>query len=467
MNENDQSLAGRYRLLERIGSGGMGVVYRGEQLALGRSVAIKMLHPELVQIPELLERFHIEARAASRLCHPGSVTIYDYGVTADGRPFLVMEYVTGHTLSALIRERWPVPLTTVVVLGLQILAAVGNAHAAGVIHGDIKSDNVLIETSRAGVERAKIVDYGLARIVDEGAAGAYGTPEYMAPEVACGRPVNESSDLYSIGATLYEMLTGTPPFTGASADEVLDRQVADVVIPPSTRQPSRDIPWELEVVIMKALAKSAKDRHTDALEFAAALDMARPLEANPVQRCGCGARLPARARVCMGCGEPLGVVNPPRFVDASTRSWDPVAAQPELLARGSDGADPPQPDPDDGRLGALRAAIGEAITRGAIDDIADGYLELSGALATTVGVRAAAHELEEGINILTGGEGPRARRAPSRLWKLLIELARLHAADGDRARARAAAAHAHFQAVSCESTAGQDHAAALLEDLRP
>ena len=123
----------------------------------------------------------------------------------------------------------------------------------------------------------------------------------------------------------------------------------------------------------------------------------------------------------------------------------------------------PQPD----TLTRLRTAIGEANTRGANDEIAEGYLALAGAVASVAGAPAAARELEEGINIVTAGEGPRARRAPAGLWRLLIELARLHAADGDRTRARAAASHAHFQAVSCDCTAGQDRASAMLDDLRP
>src|SRR5689334_13777151 len=211
------TMGGNYRLHERIGAGGMGVVYRGEQLALGRTVAIKLLHPELAAIPELVQRFHVEARAASRLSHRGSVAVYDYGITRDGAPFLVMEYVAGQSLTRLIRERWPVSIATVVDLGVQILAAVGDAHAAGVVHGDIKSDNVLVETDRLGIDHAKLVDYGLARLVDEGSdldEGVCGTPEFMAPEVATGEPASAASDLYAIGAVLYEMLTGQPPFVG-------------------------------------------------------------------------------------------------------------------------------------------------------------------------------------------------------------------------------------------------------------
>src|SRR5262245_62001522 len=139
-------LAGRYRLDHRIGAGGMGVVFKGEQLALRRVVAIKMLRPDLAAIPEVIRRFHVEARAASRLVHPGSVAIYDYGLTGIGTPFLVMEYIQGESLWDYVRSQWPLPLPTVVDLALQILDALADAHECGVIHADIKSYNVLIDT---------------------------------------------------------------------------------------------------------------------------------------------------------------------------------------------------------------------------------------------------------------------------------------------------------------------------------
>ena len=207
----DTVLAGKYRLYEAIGAGGMGVVYRAEQISLGRTVAVKMLRPEHAASPERVRRFQVEARAASRLCHRGSVALYDYGIADDGAPYLVMELVHGVPLSDYLRERWPVPLGLVVDLGLQILAAIADAHAAGVIHADIKTDNVLVETRRGGMVRAKIVDYGLARLMDEASEGTYGTPEYVAPEVACGQPISIAADIYSIGITLYELLTGAPP----------------------------------------------------------------------------------------------------------------------------------------------------------------------------------------------------------------------------------------------------------------
>jgi serine/threonine-protein kinase len=342
--ETIPTVGGNYRLLERIGQGGMGIVYRGEQCALGRTVAIKLLHPELAAIPELVQRFHLEARAASRLAHPGSVAVYDYGITRDGTPFMVMEYVPGQTLARLIRERWPVALASIVDLGQQILGALAEAHASGVVHGDIKSDNVLVETGRDG-DHAKLVDYGLARLLDDVGAiedeGVCGTPEYMAPEVASGDPATPVSDLYSVGALLYEMITGAPPFVARTPQEVLHKQVGEQVVPPSERRPERAIPMGFEAVIMRALAKDPADRFRDAAQFIHALERVRPAVAAP---------------------PPAATVLPaPGFLELPTRSWDATelgrtktrlargTGAPEPTTEAADArpaASPPRPDAD-------------------------------------------------------------------------------------------------------------------------
>jgi hypothetical protein len=445
-NDSSDALGERYRLLECIGSGGMGVVYRGEQVALGRTVAIKMLRPDVSRSPEVMRRFHVEARAASRLFHPGSVAVYDYGVTPTGTPYLVMEFVGGQTLADYIRDQWPVPLGVVIDLGVQILAALEDAHACGVIHADIKADNVIVETRRDGSVRAKVVDYGLARLRDEHVEGACGTPEYMAPEVACGASPSESSDLYAVGCTLYEMLTGVPPFIGTTPEEILDRQVSEPVAAPSAKQSSREITPVLEAVVMKALAKTPGERFGSAAELAAALEHARPVEVGLDRRCGCGAKLPPRTLVCLGCGQMRPYLSAPSRIAASpTEPAPPVVLAP---------------------VRAARARIGFGIRGGDVGEIADGYLALAAALRDSAGPALAARELEEGVNIITGGEGPRMRDAPEPLWRVLLELALLYDAARERYRARTAAAHAHFQAVACRSTIGQVHCVALLSDLR-
>ena len=462
------ALAEHYRLHERIGSGGMGVVYRAEQLTLGRTVAIKLLHPELAAIPELVKRFHVEARAASRLTHTGSVAIHDYGVTRDGTPFLVMEYVNGQSLTRVIRERWPVPLANVVDLAQQILTALGDAHAAGVVHGDIKSDNVLVAVGRDGVDHAKIVDYGLARLADdhdldgEDEEGVAGTPEYMAPEVAAGDAPTELSDLYSVGCIVYEMLTGTMPFTGKTPGDVMRKQVHELILPPSLRRPDRDISVAFEMVVMKALAKEPKDRYPDAAAFAAALERVRPNLGDEIIWCACGRKLAPGSKQCP-CGAKVPTL-PPTVLEAPTRSWDAdeLGATRARLARGSGTPEAPL----DERIRHLRGLIGTALTRGDLTEIAHGYLELARVLACGVGVRAAAMELEEAIDVLTAGVGPGAPRAPAFLWRMLHELACLQVTAGDRMKARVTAAHAHLQARRCHSATGRWQTHALIEQLR-
>lgn len=448
----------KYRLIETIGTGGMGVVYRAEQLTLGRTVAIKMLRPEHVGSAERVHRFHLEARAASRLCHRGSVALYDFGITPEGTPYLVMEYVAGQSLSEFIPYRWPVPLGLVVDLGLQIVSAIADAHAAGVIHADIKSDNVLVETRRDGAPRTKIVDYGLARLADEAGAGTYGTPGYVAPEVACGQAVTVASDIYSIGATLYEMLTGSPPFDGDTAEEILDRQVADTIVPPSQRQPSRGISSELETVVMRALAKDPRRRYHSAMSLSAALEAARPRETTTLRRCSCGAVLPRYSVTCAECGTLRRTLGSGGLTRALTQDWAPTPER-TRLARGS------KHQPLDERLSSLRRAIGSAIVDGHMEDLAATYQELASTVAAHIGLSAAASELVEAVDVLTKGQGPRARGAPRQLWPVLVDLARYYELAGDRKRARDTAEHARFQAKAAGSLDGQKEALQLVQRL--
>src|SRR5258706_9646547 len=199
------------------------------------------------------------------------------------------------------------------------------------------------------------------------------------------------------------MLPGPPPFVGKTPAEVLAKIVGDDIAPPSTKRP--DLPLELEIVLLTALAKNPDERYATAAQFAAALERVRPgADDDEPNRCACGARIPARARCCLGCGATVLGLSPPGFLEAPTRSWDAIdlGTTRTRLARGSGAPEAPL----DERLRQLRGAIGSAIARGAIDDIAADYLALARLLARTVGVRAALGELEEAVDGLTGGEGP-------------------------------------------------------------
>lgn len=272
----------RYLLCEIIGEGGMGRVYRAEQTALARSVAVKRLHPELARDPAQVRRFHQEARAASRLSHPGVVAIIEYGTSDTGEPFLVMEYVRGPNLSQVLRRRGPMSIARALAIVDQILSVLEEAHAAGVVHADIKSDNVLLDEDASG-ERVKIIDFGLAHLrspLDDGepvASGMVsGTAEYIAPEVIRGHVATPAADIYGVGIVLFELLTGTTPFGGGSPVQVLERHLRDEVVPPSLRRPDAPIPPALERAVARALAKRVEDRFADARSFRLALAAAMP-----------------------------------------------------------------------------------------------------------------------------------------------------------------------------------------------
>jgi serine/threonine protein kinase len=269
----------RYLICESVGEGGMGRVFRAEQTALARSVAVKFLRADLAHDPVQVRRFHDEGRAASRLSHPNSVAIIDTGTSGSGEHYLVMEYVNGPTLSEVIHRQGPLAIERTLALVDQILSALEAAHAAGVVHADIKSDNILLEADGAGGERVKIIDFGLARLVsscDPHLGGVIsGTPEYIAPEVIRGELPTPAADLYAVGIVLFELLTGTTPFAGGSPAQVYERHLRAPVIPPSLRWPERPMPPALERVVLRALSKRAEERFRDARSFRAALDTVR------------------------------------------------------------------------------------------------------------------------------------------------------------------------------------------------
>jgi hypothetical protein len=309
-------LDGRYVLLELVGEGGMGLVFRACQPALARTVAIKLLRAELADDARFVRRFHDEAVAACRAGHPGSVAVLDWG-RAHGAPYLVMEDVRGPTLTQLARQEPPIPITRALALVGQLLEALGAAHEVDVVHADLKSDNVLVETTRSG-DRVRLIDYGLARLVDEvprarsGPVAISGTPEYMAPEVIEGAPPSVASDLYGVGVILYELVTGHTPFGGGGSSTIMERHVRDAVVPPSICHPARGIPPALDRVLSIALAKEASARYVDAAAFAAALAaIDGPLPLVDTSRCGCGARRRGAEQPCWACGagEPRGAAN--------------------------------------------------------------------------------------------------------------------------------------------------------------
>jgi serine/threonine protein kinase len=271
MIDPDTIIDGRYRVISRLGSGGMADVYLAQDQLLGRDVAVKVLHHHFAEDHEFVERFRREASSAAALSHPNIVGIFDRGEW-DGTYYIAMEYVAGRSLKALVREQGPLDPATAIDIVIQILRAARSAHRRGVIHRDLKPHNVILDEEG----RARVTDFGIARAgaSDMTLTGSImGTAQYLSPEQAQGFAVTAASDLYSIGVILYELLTGTVPFEGETAVAIAFKQVSAEPRPPSELNPS--LPSSLDAVVMRALAKDPAQRYAGADEMIAALQHER------------------------------------------------------------------------------------------------------------------------------------------------------------------------------------------------
>jgi hypothetical protein len=261
---------GQYRLLARLGAGGMGEVYLAEHSMLKRPCAIKLIHPDQAGDPRALARFEREVRLTAQLSHWNTVEIFDYGRTEDGTFYYVMEYLPGLSLEDILERHGPLAPERVVHLLRQTCQGLREAHGIGLIHRDIKPDNIFVAQRGGLYDVAKLLDFGLvkpvaetstARLTQEGAIS--GTPLYMSPEQARGGDdLDARSDIYSLGAVAYAMITGRPPFEGRNSLEVMIAHARDDVAPPSQFQ--ADVPADLERVILRCLAKRPEDRFQDA-----------------------------------------------------------------------------------------------------------------------------------------------------------------------------------------------------------
>src|SRR5436190_7978143 len=262
---------GRYKVLSRLGAGGMADVFLAEDSQLGRKVALKLLHQRFAEDPGFVERFRREAQAAAGLQHPNVVSVYDRGAY-DGTYYIAMEYLPGRSLKQLIRAEAPLDAVRAIDITLKILRAARFAHRRGVIHRDLKPHNVIVDDS----DHAKVTDFGIARAgaSDMTETGSIlGTAQYLSPEQAQGLAVSPSSDLYSIGVILYELLTGRVPFDAEAAVTVAIKHVSEAPVAPRTLNPM--VPLELEQITLWALNKNPVDRPANADEFLHALKHAR------------------------------------------------------------------------------------------------------------------------------------------------------------------------------------------------
>jgi beta-lactam-binding protein with PASTA domain/tRNA A-37 threonylcarbamoyl transferase component Bud32 len=260
---------GRYRIVRKLGTGGMANVYLAEDEVLGRRVAIKILNDRHAGDDQFVERFRREAKNAASLSHPNIVSIYDRG-EAEGTYYIAMEYLDGRSLKELIVARGPAPVHIAIDYARQILAAIRFAHRHGIVHRDIKPHNVLVDAEG----RLKVTDFGIARAGTSQmteAGSIIGTAQYLSPEQAKGAPVDQTSDLYSVGVVLYELLTGVVPFSGDTPVEIAMKHLSSPPEPPSASR--AEIPRELDLVVLRALAKDPADRYQSAEEMDA--DLAR------------------------------------------------------------------------------------------------------------------------------------------------------------------------------------------------
>jgi serine/threonine-protein kinase len=262
-------VVGEYRVETVIGRGGMGVVYSGVQPVIEKRVAIKVLNSELSADPALVRRFLDEARAVNRIRHPNIIDIFSFGQLADSRQYFVMEYLEGHTLADRL-QLGDLPMSQLPPLLAQICDALDAAHGEHIVHRDLKPENIWIVASRRGRSFAKLLDFGIAKLLATGeqtttqAGVLMGTPQYMSPEQCYGRAVDHRTDLYAMGVILYQMYTGKLPFLGEGFAEILTKQLTEIPERPSVHVP---LPPALDALIMRCLAKDPADRPQSAREL--------------------------------------------------------------------------------------------------------------------------------------------------------------------------------------------------------
>ncbi len=270
-------LAGRFMIEAILGAGGMSTVYKGKDLSIGRTVAIKMLHQQTLKEDKEIQRFLLEAKTASAVSHPNIITIFDFGLTSGGQPYIVMDYIDGISLEQLIREK-QLNLKRTLAIFVQVCDAMFAAHKRGIIHRDLKPSNIMLINGEDGQDIVKLVDFGMAKFIIESedlklsrTGDLFGTPLYMSPEHYRGEKLDLCSDVYSLGCVLYEALSGAPPFNGLSLYEVMNLHLKEQPSRLPFLRPEFAIPAELESLLFSMLAKDVKARPQSMMEIKSAL----------------------------------------------------------------------------------------------------------------------------------------------------------------------------------------------------
>jgi serine/threonine-protein kinase len=266
-----QFVGGRFLVQAKLGEGGMGAVYQAEQVAMKRPIALKVLHPHLSQDPQLIERFHREAAASSRLNHPNTITVHDFGQTDDGTLYIAMEFVEGRNMGDLVEQGGAMAWPRVVGIGLQIAESLADAHAAGIVHRDLKPDNVMLIDRAGQNDFVKILDFGIAKMAEASEGGdkrkaltktgmIFGTPQYMSPEQIRGAGVDHRTDIYALGVILYQILTGSLPFHAENPMGMLTKHLMEPPRPLAQALPGISCPPQLEALVMRCLEKDQNQR---------------------------------------------------------------------------------------------------------------------------------------------------------------------------------------------------------------
>lgn len=272
-------LGEKYRVINEVGRGGMSVVYKGIHEAVDREVAIKILQSQLVSDPTSVKRFQQEAQAASLLRHENIIKMYDFGIH-DGRPYLVMDFLTGDSLSDIIRRDNQVDCERAIRIFVQATDALAHAHRHGVIHRDLKSSNIMLVDEPGKPDIAKVVDFGIAKLLPNSGRQSqnltqtgeiFGSPIYMSPEQCMGHILDARSDIYSMGTMVYEALTGYPALMGKTIVETMEMQVRETPRPFAEIRPDLQLPKELETIVLRALEKKPDNRYQSMEEFRDAL----------------------------------------------------------------------------------------------------------------------------------------------------------------------------------------------------
>jgi serine/threonine protein kinase len=275
-------LNGQFQILQKVGSGGMGAVYKALQPEMNRMVGVKILHPKLANRKDLVSRFRREARALSQLTHPNTVKVFLYGELEDGSLYIIMELLEGKNLNQTVRADGPFSLERALPILVLVCGALDEAHRAGIIHRDLKPENIFLVQSGTLHDFPKVLDFGLAKVgerqmrpgsvilTQEGMV--FGTPEFMSPEQAQGKPLTSASDIYSLAVILYEVLTGKLPYEAKSAMDYIQLHVTGKPVPLNQRVIGRVFPPLLEEIVGRALAKRPEERFESAAAFADAMN---------------------------------------------------------------------------------------------------------------------------------------------------------------------------------------------------